>query len=142
MPTRRQHEAMMATLARARKTPADPACPVCGRPREVMAAAGHAVMYFDCAVCAGEEPPEPPADHWKAHTKAVDAICDEHAIPTFREDGARIFTEDRVRLLIDPLTALSRLTWTSISASAGVLTLKGDPDDLRVLLSLVSDPKE
>lgn len=42
--------------------------------------------------------------HWKDHAKAVDAICDDHGIPTHHEStGDRIYTEDRVRLLVAKL---------------------------------------
>jgi hypothetical protein len=37
-------------------------------------------------------------DHWWEHVRAVDTICDDRGIPTQREDGSRILTEDRVRL--------------------------------------------
>ena len=39
--------------------------------------------------------------HWRGHCKAVDDLCDKGGIPTHRDDGTRIFTEDRVKMLLE-----------------------------------------
>lgn len=42
-------------------------------------------------------------DHWRSCCRKIDAICDEHNIPVRREDGSRIYAEDRVRLLVEKI---------------------------------------
>jgi carbamoylphosphate synthase small subunit len=39
--------------------------------------------------------------HWREHCKAVDDLCSRGGIPTHRDDGTRIFTEDRVKMLLE-----------------------------------------
>lgn len=44
-------------------------------------------------------------DHWRAHVQEVEAICAERGVGATDEHGARVSTEDRLRLVLQRLEA-------------------------------------
>ncbi len=47
--------------------------------------------------------------HWREHCKAVDSLCDRLKVPASRPDGSRIFTEDRVRIIVSRMMHMGEL---------------------------------